>query len=86
MIIGTYIKELLNERKRVILPGFGNLELKDQGEAKAPSGGKLMPPGMKVVFDQRYSKDDGLLAGLIVKGEKWPLMRQNSGSWNWSMP
>lgn len=73
MIIGTYIKELLEARKRVILPGFGNLELKEQGGAKTPAGGKLTPPGMKVVFDQSYSKDDGQLSKVIVTGERMDL-------------
>ena len=70
MIIGKYIKMLLDERKRVILPGFGNLEVILPEGAQIPSGNRFLPPGTRVRFDKSYSKDDGLLAGALVAGEQ----------------
>ncbi|MEA3462504.1 MAG: SPOR domain-containing protein [Bacteroidota bacterium] len=70
MIIGKYIKMLLDERKRVILPGFGNLEVIVPESAQAPSGNRFIPPGTRVRFDKSYSKDDGLLAETLASGEQ----------------
>lgn len=70
MIIGKYIKLLLEEGKRVILPGFGNLEIKESGGAPAGSGDLMDPPGPRVRFDGGYSKDDGSLAGALAAGEQ----------------
>jgi nucleoid DNA-binding protein len=70
MIISKYIKLLLNERKRVILPGFGNLEVRETRGAVPASGEQIEPPGLKVRFDTGFSKDDGLLASAIASGEK----------------
>ena len=69
MIIGKYIRMLLEERKRVILAGFGNLELKQAEGAEPPSGNRISPPGITVRFDTGFSKDDGLLAGALAAGE-----------------
>lgn len=69
MIVGKYIKQLLDERKRVILPGFGNLEVKDKGKTPT-SGNRIDPPGLLILFDAGYSKDDGLLASVLAAGEK----------------
>jgi nucleoid DNA-binding protein len=60
--IGESIKQLLEERKRVILPGFGNLEIKDSGGVVPYSAKRIDPPGLIVRFDSSFSKDDGLLA------------------------
>lgn len=62
MTIGESIKQLLEERKRVILPGFGNLEVKESGGAVPSSAKRIDPPGLMVRFDGSFSKDDGLLA------------------------
>ena len=70
MIIGKYIRMLLDERKRVILPGFGNLEVVVSQGTQVPSGNRLSPPGTRVRFDKGYSKDDGLLAEAMAKGEE----------------
>jgi nucleoid DNA-binding protein len=70
MITGKYIRMLLDERKRVILPGFGNLEVKSPEGAETPSGNRINPPGISVRFDTGYSKDDGLLAGVMAEGEE----------------
>lgn len=70
MIIGKYIKMLLDERKRVILPGFGNLEVILPEGAQTPTGNRFLPPGTRVRFDKSYSKDDGLLAEALVSGEQ----------------
>jgi len=69
MILGKYIRELLNAGKRVILAGFGNLELRQPDEARSPSGSRIDPPGISVRFDSSYSKDDGLLASAYAEGE-----------------
>jgi cell division septation protein DedD len=69
MIIGKYVRALLDERKRVVLPGFGNLEVKMPEGAESPSGNRIDPPGTSVKFDSGFSKDDGLIAGAIVAGE-----------------
>lgn len=69
MIIGKYVRALLDERKQVVLPGFGNLQVKMPEEAESPSGNRIDPPGISVKFDSGFSKDDGLLAGAIVAAE-----------------
>jgi cell division protein FtsN/nucleoid DNA-binding protein len=69
MSIGKYIRNLLEERKRVILPGFGSLEVISPEGAQAPSGNRLNPPGTTVKFDTGFSKDDGLLAEVMAAGE-----------------
>ena len=70
MIIGKYMRMLLDERKRVILPGFGNLEVKSPEGAQAPSGNRINPPGISVRFDTGFSKDDGVLAEALAAGEE----------------
>jgi cell division protein FtsN/nucleoid DNA-binding protein len=69
MILGKYIRELLDAGKRVILAGFGNLELSKPDEAQSPSGSRIDPPGISVRFDSSYSKDDGLLSSAYAEGE-----------------
>ena len=69
MIVGKYIKQLLDERKRVILPGFGNLEVIEKGKTPT-SGNRIDPPGLLIWFDAGYSKDDGLLASVLAAGAK----------------
>ena len=69
MILGKYLKNLLNERKQVVLPGFGNLEVKETGGSVPSSGNIIDPPGTRVQFDTGYSKDDGLLASTYSAGE-----------------
>lgn len=69
MIIGKYIRKQLEEGKRVILPGFGNLEIKDTPGGRPASGGRIDPPGLYIRFDAGYSKDDGLLASAYATGE-----------------
>jgi len=69
VVIGKYIRQLLSEGKRVILPGFGNLQMKEVPGEVPPSGGKIRPPGPSVRFDEKYSKDDGLLASTCSAGE-----------------
>lgn len=70
MIIGKYIQLLLGEGKRVILPGFGNLKLKETGNAEAGKGDLMEPPGPRIRFDSGFSKDDGVLADALASGEK----------------
>ncbi len=62
MTIGESIKQLLEERKRVILPGFGNLELKESGGGISSSSKRIDPPGLIIRFDSSFSKDDGVLS------------------------
>ncbi len=69
MIIGKYIKMLLDERKRVILPGFGNLEVIIPEGTQTPSGNRINPPGTSVRFDTNFSKDDDRLAEMLAAGE-----------------
>jgi cell division protein FtsN/nucleoid DNA-binding protein len=69
MIIGKYIRSLLEDRTRVILPGFGNLEVILSEGTKAPSGKRIDPPGLSVKFDTGFSKDDGILAEAMAAGE-----------------
>ncbi|MFO7669369.1 MAG: SPOR domain-containing protein [Bacteroidales bacterium] len=68
MTIGEIIKQLLEERKRVILPGFGNLEVKESGGAVSSSSKRIDPPGLNIKFDSSFSKDDGLLANAFAEG------------------
>jgi len=70
MITGKYIRMLLDERKRVILPGFGNLEIKPPEGTDLPSGSRIHPPGVSVRFDAGFSKDDGELAERMAAGEE----------------
>jgi cell division protein FtsN/nucleoid DNA-binding protein len=70
MIIGKYIRMLLDERKRVILPGFGNLEVVVPEGTQTPTGNRFNPPGTRVRFDKGFSKDDGLLAQTLAAGEE----------------
>ena len=69
MIIGKYIRQLLNDSKRVVFPGFGNLEVKEVKGEVSKAGGLINPPGLTVKFDSGYSKDDGLLAAPMVSGK-----------------
>jgi cell division protein FtsN/nucleoid DNA-binding protein len=69
MILGKYIRQLLDEKKRVVLAGFGNLELKVPEGTQSPSGSRIEPPGISVRFDSSFSKDDGLLASIYAEGE-----------------
>lgn len=69
MILGKYIRQLLEEKKRVVLAGFGNLEMKAPDESTSPSGSRIDPPGISVRFDSTFSKDDGLLASAYALGE-----------------
>ncbi|MCK4748307.1 MAG: hypothetical protein KAT15_14755, partial [Bacteroidales bacterium] len=69
MIIGKHIKQLLAEGKRVILPGFGNLEIKESESGATPSGNRIDPPGLSIKFDAGFSKDDGILAAAYATGE-----------------
>jgi len=69
MIIGKYIRNLLEDRTRVILPGFGNLEVVLSEGTKAAPGNRIEPPGLLVKFDSGLSKDDGLLAETMAAGE-----------------
>lgn len=69
MILGKYIRELLEANKRVILAGFGNLEIRTPDETQSPSGSRIDPPGTSVKFDSSFSKDDGLLASAYALGE-----------------
>jgi len=69
MILGKYIRELLEANKRVVLAGFGNLEIKTADEIQSPSGSRIDPPGTAVTFDSSFSKDDGLLASAYALGE-----------------
>ncbi len=70
MVLGKYIKSLLDQRKQVILPGFGNLEVKESPGAVPDAGEMLIPPGLRIRFDSGYSKDDGQLAAAMAGGEK----------------
>ncbi len=70
MITGKYIRMLLDERKQVILPGFGNLEVKTPEGGALPSGSRIDPPGTSIRFDAGFSKDDGMLAERLAAGEE----------------
>ncbi len=70
MITGKYIKKLLDERKQVILPGFGNLEVSESSGGVPVSGNMIDPPGTRVRFDSGYSRDDGELASVLAAGEE----------------
>jgi nucleoid DNA-binding protein/cell division septation protein DedD len=60
--IGKTVRQLLEARQMVILPGFGNLEIKETGKGTPAGGKKINPPGLYVKFDSSYSKDDSMLA------------------------
>lgn len=70
MVLAKYIKLLLDERKQVILPGFGNLEVKESAGTLPEQEGVFNPPGLNIKFDAGYSKDDGLLASELSSGER----------------
>lgn len=61
---------MLNDRKRVVFPGFGNLEVREVTGELSRAGGKINPPGLAVKFDSGYSKDDGMLAATLAYGEE----------------
>ncbi len=67
MTIGKSIKQLLEERKRVILPGFGNLEVKESGGSVPAPGKRINPPGLNIKFDKSFSKEDGVLAAAFAE-------------------
>jgi len=67
VIIGKTIKQLLEERIRVVLPGFGNLEVKESGGNVSTPGKQIAPPGLSIKFDNSFSKDDGVLAGAFAE-------------------
>jgi cell division septation protein DedD/nucleoid DNA-binding protein len=67
MVLGKYIKLLLSEQKQVILPGFGNLEVKESPAAVSDAADMLSPPGLRIKFDSGFSKDDGLLAATYAE-------------------
>jgi cell division protein FtsN/nucleoid DNA-binding protein len=69
MNLGTYIRALLDFKERVVLAGFGTLEIRSPDRAEPPSGKRIDPPGKSVRFDSSYSKDDGLLASSVAEGE-----------------
>ena len=69
MNLGTYIRALLDFKERVVLAGFGTLEIKSPDRGEPPSGKRIDPPGKSVRFDSSYSKDDGLLASAVAEGE-----------------
>ena len=75
--IGTIIRQLLEERKRVILPGFGNLEISESGGPPPAAGKRIDPPGLNVRFDSSFSKDDGLLAEAMA--ESGELEKEEAG-------
>ena len=66
---GNYIKQLLQEKQSVILPGFGILKLADSQPELTRSVSKLSPPGIKVKFDASISRDDEELSAVIASGE-----------------
>jgi nucleoid DNA-binding protein len=65
--IGNSIRQLLEERKKVIFPGFGNLEIKEAGSGVSASGKRIDPPGPSIKFDNSFSKDDNLLATTLAE-------------------
>jgi nucleoid DNA-binding protein len=67
--IGKTIRQLLEEGKKVILPGFGNLEITETGSGIPSSGKRIDPPGRAVKFDSSFSKDDGLVASTFAGNE-----------------
>ncbi|MFH0757792.1 MAG: SPOR domain-containing protein [Bacteroidota bacterium] len=69
MTIGNTIRQLLEEGKKVILPGFGNLEITETGIGVPSSGKRIDPPGRAVKFDSSFSKDDGLVASTFAGNE-----------------
>ncbi len=64
--IGNTIRQLLEEGKKVILPGFGNLEVIETGLGAPTSGKRIDPPGSIIRFDNSYSKDDSLVASTFA--------------------
>ncbi len=70
MVIGKYIRLLLVEGKMVVLPGFGNLEMKKTAGAGTTGENLMEPPGLRIRFDSGFSKDDGNLAESMASGEQ----------------
>lgn len=70
MILGKYIKMLLDERRVVILPGFGNLAVKSPEKEEPLTGNRIDPPGISIRFDATFSKDDGVLSEALAIGEE----------------
>jgi cell division septation protein DedD len=60
--LGETIRRLLSAGEKVILPGFGTLEIVEAGTGVPDSAKRLDPPGRKITFDGSFSKDDGRLA------------------------
>jgi len=69
VIIGKYIRQLLTDKKVVVFPGFGSLQLQESGNPFPAKGGTLSPPGSSIMFDSGNSKDDGVLAEAYASGE-----------------
>ncbi len=53
----------------MILPGFGNLEIKETAGEIPEAGKRIDPPGVNIIFDSNFSKDDGLLASSLAGDE-----------------
>ena len=53
----------------MILPGFGNLEVKESSGEAPEAGKRIDPPGVNIFFDSNFSKDDGLLASSLAEDE-----------------
>ncbi len=70
MIIGNYIRALLDERVRVVLPGFGSLEVIISEGKQRPIESRIYPPGIFVRLDTSFSRDDGKLAEALATGEE----------------
>ncbi len=70
MIIGNYIRALLDERVRVVLPGFGSLEVIVSEGKQRPIESRIYPPGIFVRLDTSFSRDDGKLAEAFATGEE----------------
>lgn len=66
--LGKYIREILEGREPVILPGFGSL-IVEEGKGAAGAEGRIDPPGAMVRFDATHPKGDGKLAETYAEGE-----------------
>ncbi|MEZ5069439.1 MAG: SPOR domain-containing protein [Bacteroidales bacterium] len=69
MILGKYIRQLLDQRQKVVLPGFATLEIQGTGSETPGPRTRLDPPGLKIKVDPSFSKDDGALAQAFARGE-----------------
>ena len=67
MTIGLTIRQLLEEGKKVIFPGFGNLQISTSGGGISSQGKRIAPPGTNIRFDSTFSKDDGQLAEALAR-------------------